>query len=196
MKVYWNLAVAHDRRERYALAWVIPTLVLAFLSLLWLAGMAVRDVRRSHQMQSSLAKARSEDAALRVKETGLRQQIERPEYRSMIDKTEFVNQLISQRQFSLTDLTFKVSKLLPPSARLDGLALASASAPKPEVQFAVMAKDEESVEAFLNNLEGSSDFSDVVIKSQGFRGGGGAGPQQIALVLTAKYVAPVQTASN
>ena len=196
MKVYWNLAVAPDRRERYALAWVVPTLVVALLALGVLVGMAVHDMRRSHQMQASLAQARSQDAALRVKEAGLRQQIERPEYRSMIDKTEFVNHLVAQRQFSLTDLTFKVSKLLPPSARLDGLALASASAPNPEVQFAVMAKDEESVEAFLNNLEGSNDFSDVVIKSQGFRGGGGAGPQQIALVLTAKYVAPVQTASN
>ncbi len=196
MKVYWNLAIAPDRRERYALAWVIPALVVASLVLVWLAAIGVHDVRRSHQIRASLAQARSQDAALRVKEAELRQEIDRPEYKSMIDKTEFVNQLVSQRQFSLTDLTFKVSKLLPPSARLDGLALASASAPNPEVQFAVMAKDEESVETFLNNLEGSSDFADVVIKSQGFRGSGGAGPQQIALVLTAKYMVPVQTASN
>ncbi|HET7101026.1 MAG TPA: hypothetical protein VFJ52_07745 [Terriglobia bacterium] len=187
MKVYFNLAVAPDRRERYALAWAVPTLAVSLIVLIWLAFTAIHDVRRSRQAQRSLAEVRSQEAALSSKEARLRQQIDRPEYKSMIQKTEFVNQLINRRQFSLTDLTFKVSKLLPPSTRLNGLALASASAPNPVVQFAVMGKDEESIETFLSKLEGSSDFSEVIIKSQGFRGGGGSGPQEIALVCTARY---------
>lgn len=189
MKVYFNLAVAPDRRERYALAWAFPTLALALLVLAWLSFTAIRNLRRAHRAEQSLAQVQSQENAINLKEAGLKQQIDRPEYAKMIQKTEFVNQLISRRQFSLTDLTFKVSKLLPPSTRLNGLALASASSPKPEVQFAVMGKDEESIETFLNNLEGSSDFSEVVIKSQGFRGGGGGGPQEIALVCTARYTA-------
>jgi hypothetical protein len=189
MKVYFNLAVAPDRRERYALAWAFPTLAVAGIVLLWLSFTAIRNLRRAHRAEQSLAQIRSQETAINSKEAGLKRQIDRPEYTKMIQKTEFVNQLISQRQFSLTDLTFKVSKLLPPSTRLNGLALASASTPKPEVQFAVMGKDEESIETFLNNLEGSNDFSDVVIKSQGFRGGGGGGPQEIALVCTARYTA-------
>jgi hypothetical protein len=196
MKVYFNLAVAPDRRERYALAWGVPTLAVALLALLWLAGTAIHDVRRSHQIQQSLVDIRSQQAAMSSREASLRQQIERPEFKSMVQKTEFVNQLISQRQFSLTELTFKVSKLLPPSARLNGLALASAAVPSPQVQFAVMGKDEKSIETFLENLEGSKDFSDVVIKSQGFRGGGGAGPQEVALVCTASYVAQVPPQDN
>lgn len=195
MKVYFNLAVAPDRRERYALAWAVPTLAAGLVVLVWLAFTSIRDVRRSHRAGQSLAQLHSQEAAINSKEAGLRRQVDRPEYRSMIRKTEFVNQVISRRQFSLTNLTFKVSKLLPPSTRLNGLALASASAPKPEVQFAVMGKDEESIETFLNNLEGSSDFSDVVIKSQGFRGGGG-GPQEIALVCTARYVAEAPPSGN
>lgn len=189
MKVYFNLAVASDRRERYALAWAVPTLAVSLLVLAWLAFSAIHNLRRSHQVRQSLAGVRSQQAALSSKEAILRRRIDRPEFKSMIQKTEFVNQLISQRQFSLTNLTFKVSRLLPPSARLNGLALASASSPNPEVQFAVMGKDEEAVETFLRNLEGSSDFSDVIIKSQGFRSGGGSGSQEIALVCTAKYVA-------
>lgn len=196
MKVYFNLAVAPERRERYALAWAFPTVVVGLLVLVWLAFTSIRDVRRSHRVEQSLAQLQSQEAAINSKEAGLRRQIDRPEYRSMIQKTEFVNQVISRRQFSLTDLTFKVSKLLPPSTRLEGLALASATAPKPEVQFAVMGKDEEAIETFLNNLEGSSDFSDVVIKSQGFRGGGGGGPQEIALVCTATYVPEAPPSGN
>jgi hypothetical protein len=196
MKVYFNLAVAPERRERYALAWAFPTLAIALLVLLWFAGMAIYNLRRSHQIGQSLDKVRSEEAALASKEAGLREKIDRPEYNKLREKTEFVNQLISQRQFSLTDLTYKVSRLLPPSARLSGLALASAAVPNPEVQFAVMGKDEKSIETFLTRLEGSKYFSDIVIKSQGFRGGGGAGPQEVALVCTASYVALSPPAGN
>lgn len=189
MKVFFNLALAPDRRERYALAWSAPTLAVAVLALLWLAGMVIHDVRRSHQIQQSLAAIRAQETAMTSKEAALRQEINRPEYRSMVQKTEFVNQLIGQREFSLTDLTYKVSRLLPPNVRLSGLALASASVPNPEVQFAVMGKDEKSIEAFLENLEGSKAFSGVVIKSQGFRDSGGGGPKEVALVCTASYVA-------
>ena len=196
MKVYLNLAVAPDRRERYALAWAVPTLAVSLVVLIWFATTAVHNVRRSHQIERSLAELQVQETATRSQEIRLQQQINRPEFANMIQKTEFVNQLISQRQFSLTQLTFKVSKLLPPSARLNGLALASSSVSHPQVQFAVMGKDEESIETFVSNLEGSDDFNDVVIKSQGFRGGGGSGPQEIALVCTATYVANVPGSGN
>jgi len=187
MKVYFNLALTSDRRQRYALAWAIPTLAVSLVVLVWLAATAAHSMRREHQVQRS--QARSQEASIRSKQAHLQQQINRPEYQNMIRKTEFVNQLISQRQFSLTALTFKVSKLLPPATRLNGLALASSSVTHPEVQFAVMGKDEESIETFLINLEGSSDFNDVIIKSQGFRDTNGSGTKQVAVVCTANYAA-------
>lgn len=196
MKVYFNLAVASERRERYALAWAVPTLIIALLVLLWFAGSSIRYIGRAHRAEKSLADLETQEAALRSKEADLRRQIDRPEYRTLVQKTEFVNELISQRQFSLTDLTSKVSSLLPPAARLSGLALASASAEKPEVQFVVMGKDTQAIETFLSNLEGSKDFSDVLIKSQGVRGGGGGGPQEMALVCTAKYVGLASPSGN
>lgn len=196
MKVYFNLAVASERRERYALAWAVPTLVIALLVLLWFAGSSIRYIGRAHRAEKSLADLVTQETALRSKEADLRRQLDRPEYRTLVQKTEFVNELISQRQFSLTDLTSKVSSLLPPAARLSGLALASASTEKPEVQFVVMGKDTQAIETFLSNLEGSKDFSDVVIKSQGVRGGSGGGPQEMALVCTAKYVGLASPSGN
>ncbi|MEJ2007149.1 MAG: hypothetical protein P8Z30_03180 [Acidobacteriota bacterium] len=196
MKVYLNLAVPRNRRERYSLAWTVPTLVVSLLVLVWLGVSAVHHLRRSHQIQQSLAKVKAQDAKVQAKEIQLQQQIQRPQFQNMIQETEFVNQLISQKQFSLTRLAFKVSKLLPPSARLNGLALTSSSATNPEVQFAVMGKSEEDIETFLDNLENSSDFNGILIKSQGFRAGSGNGPKEVALICTAKYVAGTQTASD
>ena len=196
MKVYLNLAIARNRRERYSLAWAIPMLGVSLLVLAWLAASVVRGFHHSHQIQQSLAAVKAQNTKVRAREIQLQQQIERPEFQRMIRETDFVNQLISQKQFSLTELTFKVSKLLPPSARLNGLALASSSSPTPEVQFAVMGKTEEAIETFLDNLESSNDFNDVLIKSQGFRGGSEAAPQEVALICTARYVAGDLPASD
>jgi hypothetical protein len=196
MKVYLNLAVPRDRRERYSLLWTIPVLILSVIVLAWMATAVIYGLRRSHQVQKSLVAIKARDAALRAREALLQRQIERPEFRQMMQKTEFINGLISQKQFSLTDLTFQVSKLLPPAARLNGLALASSAAQNPEVQFAVMGKNEEAIESFLANLEDSNEFSDVIIKSQGFQGGGGSAPQEVALVCTAKYLSPVSPSGN
>jgi len=196
MKVYFNLAAATDRRQRYALAWAIPTLAVSLLVLVWLAATVVHSQRREYRVRQSIKQVKAQEASVHSREVHLEQQINRPEYQDMIRKTRFVNQLISQRHFSLTQLTYKVSKLLPPSARLSGLALASSSIKHPEVQFAVMGKDEESIETFLNHLEDSADFSDVIIKSQGFRDTNGSGTKQVALICTANYVADTPPSGN
>jgi hypothetical protein len=66
----------------------------------------------------------------------------------------------------------------------------------PEVRFAVLGKSEKAVESFLNNLEDSKDFSDVIIRNQGFRGTEGNGPEQVALTCTARYVTPISPAGQ
>ncbi len=187
MKVYLNLAISPSRRERYALAWAAPTFAVALLIFVYLAAGAVRDFRRTQQIHRSLAEVQAKDARLRSQEAELRLQLTQPKLRKMIRETEFVNHLINERQFSLTELTVKVSKLLPMNVKLNGLGLAGTET-HPEVRFAVMGKSEEAVESFLSNLEDSKDFSNVTIRNQGFQGGERGGPEQVALTCTARYV--------
>ena len=194
MKVHLNLAVAASRRERYALAWATPTLVVALIVFVYLAVGAVRDFRLSREGRRSLASIQANDANLRARETELRLELGRPEFGQMIHETEFVNQLLSQRQFSLTELTIKVSRLLPADVRLDGLGLAGSES-NPEVQFAVMAKNEKSVETFLSSLEDSKDFRDVTIQNQGFQKRPEGGPEQVALICTARYITGLSPAA-
>lgn len=196
MKVHFNLSAPIDLRQRYALTWAIPTLALSLAVLAWLVVVAIHSQHRDHQVQQSFKHVQSQENSIRSKEVHLEQQINRPEYQDMIRKTRFINQLINERQFSLTQLTYKVSNLLPPSARLSGLALASSSIRHPEVQFAVMGKDEESIETFLNHLEDSADFNNVIIKSQGFHDTNGSGSKQVALICTANYVADTLSSGN
>ena len=192
MKVYLNLAVATSRRERYTLAWAVPTFVVALMVFVYLAGGAIRDFRHLRQVRRSLASAQSKDSNLRARETELRLQLARPQFREMIHETEFVNHLINQRQFSLTELTIRVSKLLPADVKLSGLGLAGSDS-QPEVRFAVLGKSEKAVESFLGNLEDAKDFSDVTIKNQGFREESQTGTEQVALICTARYVTGISS---
>ena len=194
MKVYLNLAVTPSRRERYALAWALPAFVVALLVFVYLAAAALHGFRRSREVRSSLAGVQAKDAHLRSRETELRLALQRPKLQQMIHETEFVNHLIDQRQFSLTELTVKVSKLLPFNVKLNGLGLAGSDS-HPEVQFAVMGKSEEAIESFLSNLEDSKDFSNVTIKNQGFQAGPNAGPEQVALICTARYLTGLSTSA-
>ncbi len=194
MKVYLNLAVTPSRRERYALAWALPAFVVALLVFVYLAAAALHGFRRSREVRSSLAGVQAKDANLRSRETELRLALQRPKLQQMIYETEFVNHLIDQRQFSLTELTVKVSKLLPFNVKLNGLGLAGSDS-QPEVQFAVMGKSEEAIESFLSNLEDSKDFSNVTIKNQGFQAGPNAGAEQVALICTARYLTGLSTSA-
>lgn len=187
MKVYLNLAVTPSRRERYALAWALPVFVAALAVLVYLGVATFHDYRRSRQLSSSLESVRSRDSRLRSQETELRLELGRPKFQKMLHETDFVNHLIDQRHFSLTELTLKVGKLLPANVKLNGLGLAGQDS-QPEVQFAVMGKDEKAIESFLSKLEDSKDFSNVTIKNQGFRKGTTNGAQQVALICTAQYL--------
>jgi len=186
MKLTLNLSTSPSPRERYALAWAVPTAVIALAGLVLLSLLAVRNFREYRSVHRSVLESEQAEARLRSQEMALRRDLEQPQLRQVYRQVQFVNALIDQKQFSLTELTEKVSKLLPGDVRLTGLAL-SRAARDPVVRFTVAGNDEEAVETFLSRLEDSADFADVAILNQGFaQEGAGHGPVTIACA--ARYV--------
>lgn len=186
MKITLNLSPAPSPHERYGLAWALPTAVVAMAGLVLLALLALRGFREYRTVHRSVLEVRQHEGQLRSRETGLRRELEQPQFREVYRQAQFVNSLIDQKQFSLTALTEKVSELLPGEVRLTGLALSPARK-EPVVRFGVVGNTEEAVETFLSNLEDSSDFADVAILNQGFaQEGATQGPVTIAC--TARYL--------
>jgi len=186
MRVTLNLSIAPSPRERYALAWAVPAVLVASAVLLFFVFSAVRNVRTSRSVHRSQAELQTRERQLRDRETALRRNLDQPQFRHVFREAEFVNGLIEERQFSLTELTVKVAKLLPPSVRLTGLALSRESG-ESILRFAVTGRNEEAVESFLSNLEDSPDFGDVTIRNQGLEEEG-AGKGQVTLTCTARYL--------
>jgi hypothetical protein len=188
MKITLNLSIAPSPRERYALAWAVPTSVLAVAGLVLLAVLAMRNFRQYRSARQARLDLQQIAATMQEHEAALKKNLERPQLREMYRQAQFVNVLINQKQSSLPELAAKVSNLLPAEARLDGLALAHAEE-DPTVRLAVAGNSEEDIEKFLENLESSSDFTDVTVVSQGVaqeaEESGGRLP--VTVVCTARY---------
>lgn len=186
MKISLNLALAKTPRERYALAWALPIALLGLGCMVMFSNIAVKEIREYHNVHQELARLRSRYAGLSSKEESLVKVFKHPESMRISREADFVNSLINDKQFSMTDLTRKVTKLLPSDVRLTGMALSQVEG-QPTVRLSVAGQGQDAVESFLSNLEGSPDFKNVGLEDQGFKPSAGAGGL-ITISCTATYV--------
>jgi Tfp pilus assembly protein PilN len=188
MKVALNLSMSERPRERFALAWALPAVLVGLGGLVCLSLSAVRMVREYQTAHNSFLKYQERENRLREREMALRRDLERPQFREVYREAQFVNKLIDEKkEISLTEMAAKVARLLPGEVRLTGLALAPQGGDL-VVHFTITGRNEEAVETFLSSLEDSPDFKDVMIANRGFeQEGGQSAPVNIAC--TARYVA-------
>ena len=186
MKFGLNLAIPESARDRYALAWAIPTTVVAVAGFLFLTVSTVREFHTYRTLQREMVVRQQSENQLEGREAALRKELEQPQFREVLRQVQYLNGLIEKKQVSLTGLAAKVTELLPAQARLAGFALS----PQGEtlfVRFTITGRSEEAVETFLSNLEDSPDFRDVAIINQGFQEEG-AGPEPVTISCTARYL--------
>ena len=166
MKITLNLSSAPSPRERYALAWAVPVGLAALVVLVLLLSSSLTSWRNYRKYDGALSEAESQEARLIQRQAALERELSRPELGAIYRDTQFINSLIERRQFSVAELTQKVTKLLPVSVHLLGLALSHQEHER-VVRFTVAGDKQEGVETFLANLEDSADFDQVQILNQG-----------------------------
>jgi hypothetical protein len=156
VKIGLNLARPPSHLERYS-ALGAPVLILVTLALLarilvsaWGGFVEFRKVHRS------VLRYQAETTELQRQETQALSLLHRPPTLQLYRQISFLNSLIEQKKLSLSDLAWRVAKLLPSQTRLQSLALTDLEE-MPVVQFSVEG-EQDGVYAFLGNLEGSSDF--------------------------------------
>lgn len=186
MKISLNLATLSGTRERYAIFWAVPLALIGAVGLVALVYTALFNFREYHKIQTSLDNLSQQEQKLTSREKDLQKELDQPRDRELFQKAHFVNDLIQQRQLTLTMLTQKVSRLVPPTVRLTALAV---TRPKAGivVRFTVLGRDEGGVEAFMGNLEDSPDFADLTVTNQKFREVDSIAGQ-VGITCTARYV--------
>jgi hypothetical protein len=167
MRITLNLAIAPSARERYALYWAFPATLVGLVALVFLLLSTLHSFHEYKRVEKSVVECQSHVNALAAQEAALRRRLGDPKARQLLSNAQFINALIDDKRFSLTDLAVDITRLMPADVCLTGLA----SAPEGEelaVRFVITGKNEEALELFLSNLEDSPRFRDVAIINQGF----------------------------
>ncbi|HUY13131.1 MAG TPA: hypothetical protein VMX16_05780 [Terriglobia bacterium] len=186
MKINLNLGKTENVFERYILVWAAPALVLAGLFLMRGVYIAARDFLQVRRVEKSVLEYQGQISILQDRANRAQHLLVNPSTRELERKADFLNSLIDQKQVSLSEVTMKVSRLLPGETRLAGLA-AVPTKTSPQVRVSVEGKTVEAVDTFLDNLEQSPDFSDIIVTGQAFKKPGPQG-SLIALKCTVSYV--------
>lgn len=186
MKLELNLALQQSRRDRYALLFAGPLTLLALAGLVLLGVSAGRNWRAYLDHRESSKPLAAVEAELRQRENALKRELERPQSREIYRRVQMVNGLFERRQFSLTELTAELARLVPGEVRLSSLAYVE-SGEAPVVRLGFVAAGETAMEEFLVKLEDSPRFSEVAILSQSFLGDDSEGGT-ITVTCTARYL--------
>ena len=166
MKITLNLSSAPSPRERYALAWALPVGLVALVGLVFLLNSSLTSWRNYRKYHAVLVDVESQEARLSQRQVSLERELNRPEFSAIYRDTQFINALIERRQFSVSDLAQKVTKLLPVSVHLVNLALSHQEKER-MLRFTIAGEKQEAIETFLVNLEDSPNFQQVQILNQG-----------------------------
>jgi hypothetical protein len=189
MRITLNLSAAPSVRDRYALAWAIPTTIVGLAALILLGRASLQEYRDYRGIQAQLVEVQTRAADLHNQEAALRRKFEDPVHHNLLQRAQFVNNLIEQRQFSLTEASARLAGLLPEDAHLTNLVLTSPKKPGEDyvVRMGITARNEDSIETFINDLEDAPDFKDVSILNQGFEEQSSQ-PDQVNIICTARYL--------
>ena len=187
MKITLNLGTPSSVRERYALAWAVPVVVVGVIVLVAFCVVGVKNYKAYGRVRASVATVEREEAQVRTREAALRAELERAHLREIYRNAHFINSVIARREFSIVRLVDKVTELLSDEVRLDALGLSVADKDR-VVRLAVSAESDEALEKFVIRLEDSPDFADATIVSQGLSQEGPDVDELATVACTARYV--------
>jgi hypothetical protein len=189
MKITLNLSAPASLRDRWALAWAVPTALAGLLIAVALGRASLQEYRDYRGMQQQVFEVQMRAADLRNQEAAIRKKLEDPAYRDLLRQARFVNNLIDQRELSLSELSARVAGLLPAEAQLTALGLTSPKRPGDvyTVKMGITARGEDAIQTFINDLEDAPDFKDVSILNQGFQEEAAQG-EQVNIICTARYL--------
>jgi Fimbrial assembly protein (PilN) len=185
MKVTLNLALQPTRRERYALSWAAPLALLSAVGLVFIVQSAMVYIRDYRHIQEHTVQIQELNRKLAEQEKDLRKTVEQPEYLAVSGQAQYLNSLIEEKRFSVSDLVMRVGQLMPADVHLSAMSLKQSKGYV--VSFSVVGRNEVALEEFLTALEDSPDFKDISVSSQGFQGQSDA-EDSVTITCTARYV--------
>lgn len=157
-----NLATRPFYNARAIHRWLVVAAVLIGALTILNVGAAVRYTRSDADLKSQADRDEQAATERRAAATSLQQGVSAQRTQRGDRDIDEANQIIARRTFSWTALFNRFETALPPGVRITAVRPAAEAGTTRLVLITVIARDVESVDTFMRNLEDTGAFADAL----------------------------------
>lgn len=160
-----NLATRPFYNERAAHLLLATVGAVAIATMIWSAAEVVALSRMHTQLAVRADQAEQSAAEVSARAAAIRRDLNQKELEELTAAAEEANQLIDRRVFSWTQFFNRIERTLPESVMLTSVR-PDFQADDPDVIMGVMAKSVEDIDIFIEQLESTGAFADVLSREE------------------------------
>ncbi|HEY1911726.1 MAG TPA: PilN domain-containing protein [Vicinamibacterales bacterium] len=159
-----NLSTRPFYNERLVRLWLLLVGVLVIAATAFNVGRVIRYSRSDTQLATAASHDEARAADLRREAVRLRATVDPHQVDIASDQARMANELIDRRTFSWTDLFNKLEATLPDDVRLVSVRPVYDKDRGFTVSLNIVAKREDDVNQFMNNLEKAGSFTGMLAR--------------------------------
>lgn len=165
MKLRLNIATAPQQNNRPFIAGMTLVGLVALLALAILSRQTFIAWHSNVELRTDTARLERQIQALQVQQQDLKAYFARKDVQQIRDRADFLNSLIAQRSFPWTKIFMDLEHTLPPGVRVVSISPKLVNG-RAQVSMTVGASSDESKLRFIEAIEHSKNFSDVIVDDE------------------------------
>ncbi|HVB07445.1 MAG TPA: hypothetical protein VNF00_00740 [Candidatus Acidoferrales bacterium] len=166
MKTHFNLAASPLENNRRFIAGAFAIGIVAVAALIFLSVHAVEARRTNRAMRGDIGRLEDQIRASQREQERLRSAFKDPKTVEVMERSQFLNNLIEQRTFPWTKMFADLEKILPPGVRVVSISPQMDKKGRVKVMLAISAVNDEQKMKFLHSLVSSPAFSDMQVTQE------------------------------
>lgn len=173
MKTHFNLAASPLENNRRFIAGAFAIGIVAVAALVFLSVHAVEARRTNRVMRGEIGRLEDQIRASQREQERMRLAFKDPKTVEVMERSQFLNNLIEQRTFPWTKMFADLEKILPPGVRVVSISPQMDKKGRVKVMLVISAVNDEQKMKFLRSMVSSQAFSDMQVTQE-------SRPQQVS----------------
>ena len=161
MKTHFNLASSPLENNRRFIAGAAALGTIAVAALFFLSVHAVQARRTNGAIRAAISRLQDQIRASQREQERLRVALKDPKTVEVMNRAQFLNNLIEQRTFPWTRMFADLEQILPPGVRVVSISPQMDKAGRVKVVLVVSAVNDEQKMKFVRSMVSSAAFSNV-----------------------------------
>ena len=166
MKTRFNLASAPLENNRRFIAGAVTVGIIAVAASIFLSVHAVQARRTNGAIRADIGRLEDQIRSGQREQERLRVALKNPKTVEVMNRSQFLNNLIEQRTFPWTKMFADLEKILPPGVRVVSISPQMDNEGHVKVMLVIGAENDEQKMKFLSSIVSSPAFSSVQVTQQ------------------------------